>query len=173
MVKSKTRWGTRTLLRNLRLLRKVKRLRSNQKKLCKQLSRVVIKSRGPGISPGYQGCGLRLLLLENRRKIEQIEIPSWLIPCLLNCIYPATWNLNDNPDWDFKIHYKWFHDFEIEQKRFETFCFLHINMTTPENEITTEHTFFFIPDKEEEEEEEEDHTIIIIIIVIVTKSNVQ
>ena len=71
-----------------------------------------------------------------------------------------------------KIHYKWFHDFEIEQKRFETFCFLHINMTTPENEITTEHTFFFIPDKEEEEEEE-DHTIIIIIIVIVTKSNVQ
>ena len=164
MVKSKTRWVTRTLLRNLRLLRKVKRLRSNQKKLCKQSSRVVIKSRGPGISPGYQGCGLRLLLLENRRKIEQIEIPSWLIPCLLNCIYPATWNLNDNPDWDFKIHYKWFHDFEIEQKLFKTFCFLHINMTTSENEITTEHTFFFIP----EEEEEEDHTIIII-IVIVTK----
>ena len=50
-------------------------------------------------------------------------------------------------NWDFKIHYKWFHDFEIEQKLSKTFCFLHINMTTPENEITTEHTFFFIPEQ--------------------------
>ena len=39
-------------------------------------SRVVIKSRGPGILP-------RLLLLENGRKIEPKEIPSHLIPRLL------------------------------------------------------------------------------------------
>ena len=43
----------------------------------------VIKSRGPGISPGYYECGPRLLLLENRRKIEPKEIPSCLIPRLL------------------------------------------------------------------------------------------
>ena len=43
----------------------------------------VIKSRGPGISPGYYECGLRLLSLENRRKIEPKEIPSRLIPRLL------------------------------------------------------------------------------------------
>ena len=45
--------------------------------------RVVIKSRGPGIFPGYQESGPRLLLLENRRKIEPKEIPSHLIPRLL------------------------------------------------------------------------------------------
>ena len=45
--------------------------------------RAVIKSRGPGISPGYYECGPRLLLLENRRKIEPNEIPSCLIPHLL------------------------------------------------------------------------------------------
>ena len=44
---------------------------------------VVIKSRGPGILPGYWGSGPRLLLLENRRKIEAKEIPSRLIPRLL------------------------------------------------------------------------------------------
>ena len=31
---------------------------------------------------GYYECGARLLLLENRRKIERKEIPSCLIPCL-------------------------------------------------------------------------------------------
>ena len=41
--------------------------------------RVVIKSRGPGIFPGYQESGPRLLLLENRRKIEPKEIPSRLL----------------------------------------------------------------------------------------------
>ena len=46
-------------------------------------SRVVIKSPGPGIFPGYWESGPRLLLLENRRKIEPKEIPSRLIPCLL------------------------------------------------------------------------------------------
>ena len=44
---------------------------------------VVIKRRGPGISPGYYECGPRLLLLESIRKIELKEIPSGLIPCLL------------------------------------------------------------------------------------------
>jgi len=47
------------------------------------VSRVVIKSRGPGIFPGYYECGPWLLLLENRRKIEPKEIPSCLIPRLL------------------------------------------------------------------------------------------
>ena len=46
-------------------------------------NRVVIKSRGPGIFPGYYESGPRLLLLENRRKIEPKEIPSRLIPRLL------------------------------------------------------------------------------------------
>ena len=49
----------------------------------KKISRVLIKSRGLGISPGYYDCGPRLLLLENRRKIKPKEIPSCLIPCLL------------------------------------------------------------------------------------------
>ena len=44
---------------------------------------VVIKSRGPGISPGYHECGPRLLLFESIRKIEPKETPSCLIPCLL------------------------------------------------------------------------------------------
>ena len=47
------------------------------------VGRVVIKSRGPGIFPGYYGCGPWLLLLENRRKIEPKEIPSCMIPRLL------------------------------------------------------------------------------------------
>ena len=45
--------------------------------------RVVIKSRGPGIFPGYYESGPRLLLLESRRKIEPKEIPIRLIHCLL------------------------------------------------------------------------------------------
>ena len=45
--------------------------------------RAVIKSRGPGISPGYYECGPWLLSLENRRKIEPKEIPSCSIPHLL------------------------------------------------------------------------------------------
>ena len=44
--------------------------------------RAVIKSRGPGISPGYYECGPRLLLLENRRKLEPKETPRCLIPLL-------------------------------------------------------------------------------------------
>ena len=43
----------------------------------------VIKSQGPGISPGYYECGPWLLQLENRRKTEPKEIASHLIPCLL------------------------------------------------------------------------------------------
>ena len=39
----------------------------------------VIKSRGPGISPGYYEGGPWLLSSENRR-IEPKEIPSCLIP---------------------------------------------------------------------------------------------
>ena len=53
--------------------------------------RAVIKSWGPGISPGYYECGPRLLLLENRRKLEPKETPP---TC---CIYPVTQNLSDNP----------------------------------------------------------------------------
>ena len=45
--------------------------------------RVVIKSRGPGTFPGYEESGPRLLLLENRRKVEPKEIPNHLIPRLL------------------------------------------------------------------------------------------
>ena len=45
--------------------------------------RVVIKSQGPGIFPGYQESGPRLLLLENRKKIEPKEITCRLIPHLL------------------------------------------------------------------------------------------
>ena len=45
--------------------------------------RVVIKSRGPGISPGYYEFGPWLFLWENRRKIILKESPSCLIPCLL------------------------------------------------------------------------------------------
>ena len=46
-------------------------------------SRVVIKSQWPGIFSGYYECGPRLLLLENRRKIEPKEAPSCLNPRLL------------------------------------------------------------------------------------------
>ena len=49
----------------------------------RKVSRAVIKSRMPAISPGYYECGPRLLLLENRRKIEPKEIPCCLIPRLL------------------------------------------------------------------------------------------
>ena len=45
--------------------------------------RAVIKSRGPGTSPGYYECGSRLLLLENRRKLEPKETPKCSIPRLL------------------------------------------------------------------------------------------
>ena len=45
--------------------------------------RVVIKSWGPGIFPGYKVSSPQLLLLKNRRKIEPKEIPSHLILCLL------------------------------------------------------------------------------------------
>ena len=45
--------------------------------------RAVIKSWGPGIFPGYYECGPRLLLLENRRKLEPKETPRCLIPRLL------------------------------------------------------------------------------------------
>ena len=45
--------------------------------------RAVIKSRGAGISPGYYYCGLRLLLMENKRKLEPKETPRCLIPRLL------------------------------------------------------------------------------------------
>ena len=45
--------------------------------------RAVIKSQGPGISSSYYECSPRLLLLENRRKIEPKKIPSPLIPRLL------------------------------------------------------------------------------------------
>ena len=44
---------------------------------------IVIKRCGPGISPGYNEHGPRLLLKGNKRKIEQKEIPSCLIPRLL------------------------------------------------------------------------------------------
>ena len=47
------------------------------------IDRVVIKNWGSGIFPGYWESGPRLLLLENRRKIEPKEIPSRLIPRLL------------------------------------------------------------------------------------------
>ena len=46
--------------------------------------RAVIKSWGPGIFPGYYGCGPQLLLLENRRNIEPKEFPRWLILCLID-----------------------------------------------------------------------------------------
>ena len=49
----------------------------------RKVSRAVIKSRMPAIFPGYYECGPRLLLLENRRKIEPKEIPCCLIPRLL------------------------------------------------------------------------------------------
>ena len=45
--------------------------------------RAVIKTRGPGISPGYYECLPRLLSQENKRKIEPKEVPSCLIPHLL------------------------------------------------------------------------------------------
>ena len=40
----------------------------------KLIVRVVIESQGPGILSGYYECGCRLLLLENRRKIEPNKI---------------------------------------------------------------------------------------------------
>ena len=38
---------------------------------------------GAGISPGYYECDPRLLLMENKRKLEPKETPKSLIPCLL------------------------------------------------------------------------------------------
>ena len=52
--------------------------------------RAVIKSQGPGISPGYYECGPGLLLMENKRKLEPKETPRCLIPCLLVVF---TWQL--------------------------------------------------------------------------------
>ena len=51
--------------------------------MCCSTSRAVIKSQGVGISPGYYDCGLRLLLMENKRKLEPKETPRCLIPRLL------------------------------------------------------------------------------------------
>ena len=47
------------------------------------ICRAVIKSRGPGVSPGYYECGPRLLLLENRRKKEPKEIFAVWFPAYL------------------------------------------------------------------------------------------
>ena len=41
-------------------------------------SRVVLKSPGPGIFPGYNECDRWLLLLEKKRKLEPKDIPSCL-----------------------------------------------------------------------------------------------
>ena len=46
-------------------------------------TRAVIKSWGPGISPGYYECCPRLLLMENKGKLEPTETPRCLIPRLL------------------------------------------------------------------------------------------
>ena len=51
--------------------------------MCCSTYRAVIKSRGAGISPGYYECGCRLLLMENKRKLEPKETPRSLIPRLL------------------------------------------------------------------------------------------
>ena len=48
------------------------------------INRAVIKSWGPGISPGYYECGPQQLSFENRRKIKPKEIPTCLIPHLLD-----------------------------------------------------------------------------------------
>ena len=45
--------------------------------------RAVIKSRGPGTSPGYYECGSGLLLLENRIKLEPKKPPSVQFPTYL------------------------------------------------------------------------------------------
>ena len=45
--------------------------------------RAVIKSRGPGIFPGYYERGPRLLSFENRRKIEPKEILGVWFPLVL------------------------------------------------------------------------------------------
>ena len=46
--------------------------------------RAVIKSQGPGIFPGYYGCGPGYFYwkVEEIIIIEPKEIPRWLIPCL-------------------------------------------------------------------------------------------
>ena len=54
-----------------------------QQKLSRSKGRAVVKSRGPGISPGYYEYGPRLLLMENKGKLEPKETPRCLIPCLL------------------------------------------------------------------------------------------
>ena len=55
--------------------------------------RAVIKSRGPGTSPGYYECGSRLLLLENRRKLEPKETPKCSIPRLLEILATTLYNV--------------------------------------------------------------------------------
>ena len=47
------------------------------------MSGLSLRAGGRGFSPGYYECGPRLLLPQNRRKIEPKEIPSCLIPRLL------------------------------------------------------------------------------------------
>ena len=47
-----------------------------------------LRAGGRGFPRGYYECGPRLLLLENKRKIEPKEFPSCLTPLLL--VYPAT-----------------------------------------------------------------------------------
>ena len=57
----------------------------------------IIKRWGPGISPSYYKCDPRLLLLENRRKIEPKVTPSCLIPQLLVVFTQQLGTLGDNP----------------------------------------------------------------------------
>ena len=57
----------------------------------------IIKRWGPGISPSYYKCDPRLLLLENRRKIEPKVTPSSLIPQLLVVFTQQLGTLGDNP----------------------------------------------------------------------------
>ena len=48
------------------------------------LTKAVIKTRGPGLSPGYYEHGLQLLSYENKRKIEPKFPAYWLyLPCNL------------------------------------------------------------------------------------------
>ena len=66
--------------------------------MCCSTYRAVIKSRVAGISPGYYECGTRLLLMENKKKIRTKRNPQVFDSPPTSCIYPATRNLNDNPD---------------------------------------------------------------------------
>ena len=61
------------------------------------IPRAIIKRWGPGIPPSYYKCDPRLLLLENRRKIEPKVTPSCLIPQLLVVFTQQLGTLGDNP----------------------------------------------------------------------------